>query len=103
MARCNASCGLGTKASGSWAIDEGHDLDKVLTLRDLVDSDNTFFAATGVTDGALLQGVEFFGDRVETHSVVMRSFSGTVRFVDAQYRVDRLGDLDVPGVALEAV
>ena len=82
-----------------WALEQGHDLDKVLTMRDLVNSDNTFFAATGVTDGALLQGVDFFGDRVETHSVVMRSFSGTVRFVDAIYRTDRLGALDVPGVA----
>jgi fructose-1,6-bisphosphatase II len=85
-----------------WALEAGHDLDRVLTLRDLVDSDNTFFAATGVTDGALLQGVDFFGDRVETHSVVMRSHSGTVRFVDATYRVDRLGDMDVPGVAAVA-
>ncbi len=83
----------------AWAIDQGHDLDRVLTMRDLVNSDNTFFAATGVTDGALLDGVEFYGDRVQTHSVVMRSFSGTVRFVEATYRVDRLGALDVPGVA----
>ena len=103
--RGEMQCKLWPRDEGErrWALDEGHDLDKVLTLRDLVDSDNTFFAATGVSDGALLQGVEFFGERVETHSVVMRSFSGTVRFVDAQYRVDRLSDLDVPGVAREAV
>lgn len=81
-----------------WALEEGHDLDRVLTMRDLVDSDHTFFAATGVTDGALLQGVDFYGDRVETHSVVMRSRSGTVRFVEATHRVDRLNGLDVPGV-----
>ena len=62
-ARCSASCGPGTRRSAAGRLEEGHDLDKVLTLRDLVDSDNTFFAATGVTDGALLQGVDFFGDR----------------------------------------
>ena len=67
-------------------------------MRDLVNSDNTFFAATGVTTGALLQGVEFHGDRVETHSVVMRSASGTVRFVEAIHRADRLRQSDTPGV-----
>jgi fructose-1,6-bisphosphatase II len=81
-----------------WAVDEGLDLDQVITMRDLVNSDHTFFAATGVTTGALLQGVEFFGDRVETHSVVMRSASGTVRFLEAVHRADRLYTSGIPGV-----
>jgi fructose-1,6-bisphosphatase II len=81
-----------------WARSEGLDLDQVITMRDLVNSDHTFFAATGVTTGALLQGVEFFGDRVETHSVVMRSASGTVRFVEAVQRADRLYGSGIPGV-----
>jgi fructose-1,6-bisphosphatase II len=81
-----------------WATNEGLDLKQVITLRDLVDSDHTFFAATGVTTGALLQGVEFFGDRVESHSVVMRSASGTVRFLEAVHRADRLHKSDTPGV-----
>ncbi len=67
-------------------------------MRDLVNSDHTFFAATGVTTGALLKGVEFHGDRVETHSVVMRSASGTVRFLEAAHRADRLLQSEVPGV-----
>jgi fructose-1,6-bisphosphatase II len=81
-----------------FAKQEGLDLDQVITMRDLVDSDHTFFAATGVTTGSLLSGVEFYGDRVETHSVVMRSASGTVRFVEAVHRADRLRQSDVPGV-----
>ena len=83
-----------------WARNEGLAFDKVITMRDLVNSDDTFFAATGVTGGSLLKGVEFFGDRVETHSVVMRSRSGTVRFVEAIHRADRLRQSGTPGVRL---
>lgn len=71
-----------------YAADNGLDLDQVLTTRDLVDSDDTFFAATGVTDGPLLQGVGFGAEYTATHSVIMRSRSGTIRFVDARHRVD---------------
>jgi fructose-1,6-bisphosphatase II len=71
-----------------YAAEHGHDLDRVLTTRDLVDSDNTFFAATGVTTGALLRGVRFGGIHTSTHSVIMRSESGTVRFVEADHRVE---------------
>jgi len=77
-----------------FALDEGLDLDQVITTRDLVDSDNTFFAATGVTTGDLLKGVEFRGgNRIETHSLVMRSKTGTVRFVEAAHRMDELGKI----------
>jgi len=71
-----------------YAREHGHDLDQVLTTRDLVDSDNSFFAATGVTTGALLKGVRFGGIHTSTHSVIMRSQSGTVRFVEADHRVE---------------
>jgi fructose-1,6-bisphosphatase II len=77
-----------------FALDEGLDLNQVITTRDLVDSDNTFFAATGVTTGDLLKGVEFHGgNRIETHSLVMRSKTGTVRFVEATHRMDELGKI----------
>ena len=76
-----------------FALDEGLDLDQVLTNRDLVNSDNTFFAATGVTSGDLLEGVEFRGNTVRTHSLVMRSKTATVRFVDAVHRLDQLNKL----------
>jgi fructose-1,6-bisphosphatase II len=75
-------------AERRFAVDNGLDLDQVLTTSDLVNSDNTFFAATGVTGGSLLDGVGFYGDAVETHSVVMRSKSGTTRFVRGVHRTD---------------
>jgi fructose-1,6-bisphosphatase II len=76
-----------------YALDHDLDLTQVLTTRDLVDSDNTFFAATGVTTGSLLGGVQFYGERIETHSVVMRSQSGTIRFVESKHRVDWLDEV----------
>jgi fructose-1,6-bisphosphatase II len=81
-----------------FALDNGLDLDQVLTTRDLVNSDNTFFAATGVTSGELLSGVEFYGEQARTHSLVMRSKTGTVRFVDAIHRVENLRALGATDV-----
>ncbi len=75
-------------AERQFAVDNGLDLNQVLATNDLVNSDNTFFAATGVTEGTLLEGVSFYGDAVETHSVVMRSKSGTTRFIKGVHRTD---------------
>jgi fructose-1,6-bisphosphatase II len=72
------------------AIDAGYDLDRVLTEDDLVQSDNCFFAATGITDGELLKGVHYDSRGATTQSLVMRSKSGTVRLVDAIHRIDKL-------------
>jgi fructose-1,6-bisphosphatase II len=72
------------------AIQAGYDLDKVLTTDDLVAGDDVFFAATGVTDGDLLNGVRYRGDNAITQSIVMRSRSGTVRQVDALHRTEKL-------------
>ena len=77
----------------AFAAEEGLDLTQVLTTRDLVDSDNTFFAATGVTSGELLEGVRFGSHSVHTHSLVLRSKTGTVRFINAIHSVDQLRDL----------
>lgn len=68
----------------------GLDLNKVLATDDLVRSDNVFFAATGITDGELLDGVKYYGDGARTHSLVMRSKSGTVREIIARHRWDKL-------------
>ncbi|HEX6657204.1 MAG TPA: class II fructose-bisphosphatase [Ilumatobacter sp.] len=68
----------------------GFDLDRVLTQDDLVQGDNCFFAATGVTDGHLLRGVRFDARGAHTQSLVMRSRSGTVRLIDASHRVRKL-------------
>ena len=72
------------------AIAEGYDLDKVLDIDDLVASDNCFFAATGITDGELLQGVHYDDQGATTQSLVMRSQSGTVRMMTAHHRLKKL-------------
>jgi fructose-1,6-bisphosphatase II len=72
------------------ASEDGLDLEKVLSINDLVRSDNVFFAATGITDGELLEGVRYFGGGARTRSLVMRSKSGTVRFIEATHRWDKL-------------
>jgi fructose-1,6-bisphosphatase II len=72
------------------ALDGGYDLDQVLDTDTLVAGDNCFFAATGITDGELLQGVRFDGRGATTQSLVMRAKSGTVRLVNAHHRLEKL-------------
>jgi fructose-1,6-bisphosphatase II len=73
----------------------GFDLDRVLTQDELVQGDNCFFAATGLTDGALLRGVRFDKTGARTQSLVMRSRSGTVRMIDARHHVEKLREFAV--------
>lgn len=72
------------------AIDAGHDLDRVLVTDELVKGEDVFFVATGITDGELLKGVRYRGQTVRTHSIVMRSRSGTIRIVESEHRLDKL-------------
>ena len=72
------------------ALAAGYDLDKVLTTDDLVEGDNCFFSATGITDGELLQGVRFYEFGASTQSLVMRSRSGTRRKVEAVHKLEKL-------------
>jgi fructose-1,6-bisphosphatase II len=68
------------------AIEAGYQLDRVLNKDDLVQGDHVFFAATGVTDGDVLQGVRYRrGGKATTESLVMRTRSGTVRRISAQH------------------
>ena len=71
-------------------VDAGLDPDAKLATDDLVGGDNLFVAATGVTDGALLDGVRYTRDGAETDSIVIRSRSGTVRRVQAWHELDKL-------------
>lgn len=71
------------------AIDAGHDLERVLDANDLVKGDNTYFVATGVTNGELVRGVQRKGPIIRTESVVLRSKSGTVRRVVADHLVEK--------------
>ena len=73
-----------------FALEHGLDLEQVLSIEDLVDSDDVFFAATGITRGELLEGVQYFGGGARTASVVMRSKSGTIRHINASHRWDKL-------------
>lgn len=68
----------------------GFNFDKVLTMDDLVSSEDVFFAATGITDGELLDGVKYFPNGARTHSLVVRGVTGTVRQVIATHRLDKL-------------
>jgi fructose-1,6-bisphosphatase II len=68
------------------AIDAGYDISRVLDRDDLVSGEDVFFSATGVTDGDVLQGVRYQGDRsATTESLVMRARSGTVRRISARH------------------
>ena len=74
-------------ASMGWTEEK---LDKLLTMNNLAKGNDIFFAATGISDGDLLKGVVYYGDNLaKTHSVVMRSKTGTIRFVEAQHKLDK--------------
>jgi len=70
-------------------LDAGLKFDHVYDADTLVRSDNTFFVATGVTDGALVEGVRRKGPIIRTDSIIMRGLSGTIRRVQADYAADR--------------
>jgi len=62
---------------------------QVLKMSDLVKGDDAIFAATGVTDGELLEGVRYRGSIATTQSLVMRAKTGTVRFIDGKHRLEK--------------
>jgi fructose-1,6-bisphosphatase II len=72
------------------AIDAGHDLDRVLNTDDLVSGDDCFFVATGITEGELLRGVRYGRSTARTHSLVMRSRSGTIRSIESVHQLEKL-------------
>ena len=72
------------------ALDAGHDLDRVLSTDDLVTGENCFFVATGITDGELLKGVRYRAGGATTHSLVMRSKSGTIRLIESHHQLAKL-------------
>jgi fructose-1,6-bisphosphatase II len=76
-----------------FAKENSLDLTQILTTDDLVGSKNVFFAATGVTGGDYLRGVDFTGSRVTTHSVIMRSKTGSIRYMDAHHNLARLREI----------
>ncbi len=73
----------------------GYDFDKVLTMDDLVSSEDVFFAATGITDGELLDGVKYFPKGARTHSLVVRGVTGTVRQIIANHKFEKLEQISL--------
>jgi len=71
-------------------VREGHKPDRSFGIDDLCSGDNIFFAATGITTGDLLRGVRYEADYAYTHSMVLRSKSGTIRYVDAYHENSKL-------------
>jgi fructose-1,6-bisphosphatase II len=69
------------------------DVSQVLMMEDLVRGEDAIFAATGVTDGELLKGVQYKGNSGTTHSIVMRAKSGTVRFIDGKHSLNKKPEL----------
>jgi fructose-1,6-bisphosphatase II len=69
--------------------DAGLDLDRVMDADDMVSGDNTFFVATGVTDGGLVEGVQRKGPIIRTESIILRSRSGTIRRVRAEHLISK--------------
>ena len=77
------------------ALDAGHELDRVLTIDDLVSSNNCYFVATGVTNGDMLRGVSYRQNGATTRSLVMRSKSGTVRYIESVHQLAKLQEYSV--------
>ncbi|EEI17701.1 class II fructose-bisphosphatase [Corynebacterium lipophiloflavum] len=104
IAACALKC-LGGEIQGQLApqndeerervLAAGHDLDRVLLMDDLVSTDNTYFAATGVTNGDMLRGVSYRKNGATTRSLVMRGSSGTVRYVESIHQLSKLQEFSV--------
>jgi len=99
---CTVRCLGGDMQARLWARNdgdrdmaekEGREIGRVLTLDDLCSGDRVFVAATGVTDGEMLQGVRYLSSGAITDSIVMRSASGTVRRIEARHDFSRLRKL----------
>jgi fructose-1,6-bisphosphatase II len=80
-------------AEAERCIKMGLDVSKVLLMEDLVKGDDAIFAATGITDGEMLKGVQYKGNVATTHSLVMRAKSGTVRFIEGQHSLNKKPNL----------
>jgi fructose-1,6-bisphosphatase II len=88
----NMQCRLWYRSNEERAVagKEGYKEGQVLTVDDLCSGDNIFFAATGITTGELLSGVRYEGFYAYTHSMVLRSASGTMRYVDGYHEMSKL-------------
>lgn len=77
---------------------DGIDLEQVFRTDDLVKGNDVSFAATGITSGELIDGIQYFGWGARTSSIMMRSRSGTVRYIQARHKWRKGGDIGVPRI-----
>ncbi|MBU8869720.1 MAG: fructose-bisphosphatase class II family protein [Gemmatimonadales bacterium] len=68
-------------------VSAGIDLSRIYTCKDMILGDQVYFAATGITDNAILHGVRYHGDTVETQSLVLRYETGTRRLINTEHRI----------------
>jgi fructose-1,6-bisphosphatase II len=76
-----------------WAAEHGVDVGRVMSTHDLVGGDNVLFGATGVTTGEFLRGVDFVPDGAITYSVIMRSKTGSIRFMETHHNLRKLREI----------
>ena len=102
IAACALKCAGGDMQCRLWprndderkyAAEHDIDLERVFGINDLVGGEDVFFAATGITDGELLDGVHYFNDGATTHTLVMRAATGTIRHIKSTHRMSKLRDL----------
>ncbi|HEV2659664.1 MAG TPA: fructose-bisphosphatase class II, partial [Ktedonobacteraceae bacterium] len=77
---------------------DGIDLKQVFRTDDLVKGHDVSFAATGITSGELLDGIQYFGWGARTSSVMMRSHSGTVRYIQARHKWRKADGVGMPRI-----
>jgi fructose-1,6-bisphosphatase II len=82
-----------SEAEATALAEAGIDCKQVFTEETLVRSDDTYFAATGISGGAFLEGVAFTGTHAVTHSLVMRGKTGTMRRIETRIRLDKLMEI----------
>ena len=108
ISACAARCLGGGIQCRLWPRDEqerqralaaGLDLERLMTCDDLVRSDDVFLAATGITTSDFLRGVRYFPRGATTHSLVMRSASGTVRYIESTHHYEKL--MRISSIAFE--
>ena len=77
-----------SKEEHAAVLEAGLDTRQILTCDQLVKGRNIYFAATGITNGAMLSGIRYHGDWAETESLVLRCKTGTRRIIHAEHRLE---------------
>lgn len=74
-------------------LEYGLSLDRVYSKEDMIRSDDVYFVATGITNGCFLRGVKIIHNTAITHSIVMRGYTGTIRYIESHHNLDKLNEI----------